>query len=529
MKRISCLLAACAWLPLAVLTAIGASSCTEKPQPGQVRVEGGWIQGEVLEDMTVYKGIPFAAPPTGDLRWKAPQPVIPWEGVRQTTDYAPCPMQTGNNPYGYSEDCLYLNIWTPARSAADKLPVMVWIYGGGFAGGGTADPVTDGTELARKGVIMVSTAYRVGKLGFLAHPQLSAEDPHGVSGNYGLLDQIAALRWIRDNISAFGGDPDKVTIFGESAGGISVSMLCASPLAAGLFSGAISESGGSFGPTRPTTYPGENMKTLAQAEADGVRIAEGLGAASLQELRALDAANLIGRGLPSGGGWPIVDGYVIPDDQFRLYEQGRFNNVDILVGYNSDEGASFSGERDAARHTASVRQRYGSWADRLLQAYPTEGKTVGKTARDLMRDAAFGWHTWSWARLQSRHGGSRVYLYYFDQHPDHPAGSPREGYGSPHGQEVRYVFQHPDPNQAIEGDAPLMEAMGDYWTNFAKYGDPNGPGLPVWPAFREDHPQAMYLTGPEPFAGPVPSEAALKVLDGYFAWRRTPEGAAWAQ
>ena len=327
MKRISCLLAACAWLPLAVLTAIGASSCTEKPAPGQVRVEGGWIQGEVLEDMTVYKGIPFAAPPPGDLRWKAPQPVIPWEGVRQTTDYAPCPMQTGNNPYGYSEDCLYLNIWTPARSAADKLPVMVWIYGGGFAGGGTADPVTDGTELARKGVIMVSTAYRVGKLGFLAHPQLSAEDPHGVSGNYGLLDQIAALRWIRDNISAFGGDPDKVTIFGESAGGISVSMLCASPLAAGLFSGAISESGGSFGPTRPTTYPGENMKTLAQAEADGIRIAEELGAASLQELRALDAASLIGRGLPSGGGWPIVDGYVIPDDQFRLYEQGRFNNV----------------------------------------------------------------------------------------------------------------------------------------------------------------------------------------------------------
>nr|MCR4860940.1 carboxylesterase family protein [Bacteroidales bacterium] len=403
---------------LGVLAVLAAGACTTKSEPGKVRVEGGWIQGEVLEDMTVYKGIPFAAPPVGELRWKAPQPVIPWEGVRQTTDYAACPMQAGNNPYGYSEDCLYLNIWTPAKSPDDKLPVLVWIYGGGFAGGATADPVTDGTELARKGVIMISTAYRVGKLGFLAHPELSAEDPHGVSGNYGLQDQIAALRWIRDNIAAFGGDPDKVTIFGESAGGISVSMLCASPLAAGLFRGAISESGGSFGPTRPTTYPGENMKTLAQAEADGAKIAEGLGAESLAELRAMDASRFVERGLPAGGGWPIVDGYVIPDDQFRLYEQGKFNNVDVMIGYNSDEGASFGAARDAAGHTASVRQRYGPWADRLLAAYPVQGKAVVKTARDLMRDAAFGWHSVSWARLQARHGGSNVYLYYFDQHPD---------------------------------------------------------------------------------------------------------------
>ena len=512
---------------IGILAAMAVSACAT--EPGQVRVEGGWIQGEVLEDMTVYKGIPFAAPPVGDLRWKAPQPVIPWKGVRQTTDYAACPMQAGNNPYGYSEDCLYLNIWTPAKRPKEKLPVLVWIYGGGFAGGATADPVTDGTELARKGVIMVSTAYRVGKLGFLAHPELSAEDPHGVSGNYGLQDQIAALRWIRKNISRFGGDPAKVTIFGESAGGISVSMLCASTLAKGLFRGAISESGGSFGPTRPTTYPGENMKTLAQAEADGVRIAEGLGAASLAELRAMDASRFVERGLPAGGGWPIVDGYVIPDDQFRLYEQGKFNNVDVMVGYNSDEGASFGAARDADGHIASVQQRYGPWADRLLEAYPVDGQKVGKTARDLMRDAAFGWHTVSWARLQARRGGSKVFLYYFDQHPDYPADSPRAGYASPHGQEVRYVFQHLDENQPIPGDIPLMQAMGDYWVNFAKTGDPNGAGLPVWPAFDNAAPQAMYLTGPQPFAGPVPGEAALDVLDGYFAWRRSPEGAAWAR
>ncbi|MCR4824626.1 MAG: carboxylesterase family protein [Bacteroidales bacterium] len=509
---------------LCLMLAVAGICACSPDEPGRVRVEGGWIQGEVLEDMTVYKGIPFAAPPVGELRWKAPQPVIPWEGVRETKDYAACPMQAGNNPYGYSEDCLYLNIWTPAKSPKDKLPVMVWIYGGGFAGGATADPVTDGTELARKGVIMVSTAYRVGKIGFLAHPELSAEDPHGVSGNYGIKDQIAALRWIRDNIAAFGGDPDRVTIFGESAGGISVSMLCASPLAEGLFRGAISESGGSFGPTRPTTYPGENMKTLTQAEADGVRIAEGLGVKTLAELRALDASRFVERGLSAGGGWPIVDGYVIPDDQYRLYEQGLFNNVDVLVGYNSDEGASFGVAREAKAHEASVRQRYGSWAERLLAAYPVEGDAVVKTARDLMRDAAFGWHTVSWARLQAKHGGSKVYLYYFDQHPDGPGDA-----GSPHGQEVRYVFQHLDENHPIEGDDALMQAIGDYWTNFAKTGDPNGPGLPVWPAFDNAAPQAMYLSGPTPFAGPVPGEASLNVLDAYFAWRRTPDGAAWAK
>lgn len=507
------------------LAVLFSYSCGTKP--GQVKVEGGVIQGVVADGITVYKGIPFAAPPVGDLRWKEPKPVIPWTGVLDATDYAACPMQAGNNPYGYSEDCLYLNIWTPAKSPKDRLPVMVWLYGGGFAGGCTADPVTDGTELAREGVILVTTAYRVGKIGFLSHPELSAENPNGVSGNYGLLDQIAALRWVRDNIAAFGGDPDKVTIFGESAGGISVSMLCASPLAAGLFRGAISESGGSFGPTRPVTFPGENMKTIRDAEQDGLRIAESLGATSLSDLRALPAEKFVERGLPAGGGWPIVDGYVIPDDQFRLYEQGRFNNVDILVGYNSDEGASFSWNREAGPHIAEVKSRFGPFADDLLKAYPVEGETVTKTARNLMRDVAFGWHTWSWCRLQAEKGGSNVYLYYFDQHPDYPVDSPQFGSGSPHGQEVRFVFQHLDPDDIHPTDEALMRVMGKYWTNFTKYGDPNGPGLPAWPAFDNDSPRAMYLTGPTPFSGPVPDEASLEVLDEYFRWRRSPEGAAW--
>lgn len=493
--------------------------------PGKVKVEGGWIEGSVSEGMAVYKGIPFAAPPVGDLRWKAPQPVIPWDGILETKEFSKGPVQ-GGNPDEFGEDCLYLNVWTPAQSPKDKLPVLVWIYGGGFSGGSSS--FYDGEALARKGVILVSINYRVGWLGFLAHPELTAENPDGVSGNYGLLDQIAALKWVQNNIAQFGGDPSKVTIFGESAGGISVSMLCASPLAKGLFRGAISQSGGSFGPTRVTSYPGENMKTLAMAEVDGVNYAEGLGASSLEELRALDVSAFTRPGPVTGGAWPIVDGYVIPDDQHRLYEAGKFNNVDILVGYNSDEGASFSWGIDTPEsHIASVEERYGPFTEKLLSVYPVAADYVPKSARDLMRDAAFGWHTWAWARLQAEKGGSNVFLYYFDQHPDYPEDSPMFGQGSPHGQDVAYVFQNPE--EVLPTDRALSDIMGDYWVNFTKYGDPNGEGLPQWPEFTGASQQAMYLTGDKPFAGAVPDEDALLVLDEYFRWRRTPEGAEWAK
>ncbi len=504
------------------------SSCS-KTKPGQVKVEGGWIQGIVEDSLTVFKGIPFAAPPVGDLRWKAPQPVEKWDSVLQTTKFAPAPFQGGNPPSGKSEDCLYLNVWTPAKSADEKIPVLVWIYGGGFSFGSTAEPVYDGSKLARKGVVLVSIAYRVGQLGFLAHPELSAENPNHVSGNYGILDQIAGLQWIQKNIAAFGGDPNKVTIFGESAGGISVSMLCASPLAKGLFQGAISESGGSFGPTRAITFPGENMKTLQQAEAEGVAYAQKVGVSSIAELRKIEADKLP-MGMGMGGGWPITDGYVIPDDQHKLYEAGKYNDVPVLIGYNSDEGASFSREKTPEEYYAGVKARYGKFADDLIKAYPAGETTVPKTARDLARDAAFGWQTWSWAMLQSQTGKSNVYLYYFDQHPDYPEDSPRHGYGSPHGQEVGYVFMNLDPSnpQTTESDLEISEAMGTYWTNFAKYGNPNGEGVVEWPAFSDKNPEVMYL-GPTPHVGPVPSADALKVLDGYFEWRRTPEGEEWGK
>ncbi len=510
-------------------------------QPAPVAVEGGLVQGTVEDGLTVYRGIPFAAPPVGDLRWRAPQPVAPWEGVKDASKFAPGPIQGGNPPSGKSEDCLYLNVWTPAKSASDRIPVLVWIYGGGFGAGATSERNYSGENLAKKGVVLVSIAYRVGTLGFFAHPELTAESGKRASGNYGLLDMIAGLAWVKKNIAAFGGNPDQVTIFGESAGGIAVSMLCASPLAKGLFHGAISQSGGSFGPPRPNTMPGENLKRLADAEQSGLAFARNLGASSLADLRKLTPEQLSGGGrggapgtrgaAPGGRGggmsWPIIDGYVIPDDQVKLYEAGKFNDTPILVGYNSDEGQSFSPPRTSEDYIAGVKSRYGKFADDLIKAYPAGSGTPPKTARDLARDSAFGWHTWIWARLQSKMGKGKAFYYYFDQHPVYPPDSPQADRGSPHGQDVAYVFQHLN-RTAAKTDQDISEAMATYWTNFAKHGDPSGDGVPAWPAFSDANPVVMYFAQ-TPHTGPVPSADALKVLDGYFAWRRTPEGEAWAK
>jgi para-nitrobenzyl esterase len=498
------------------------------------KAEQGILQGTKEDGLTVYRGIPFAAPPIGDLRWRPPQPAEKWLGVRPADKFAPecvqggfgAPPNGGEKP-AMSEDCLYLNVWTPARSAADRIPVLVWIYGGGFNAGATSIPTYSGEVLAHKGVVLVSIAYRVGPIGFLAHPELSAESPQHVSGNYGLLDMISALQWIRKNIAAFGGDPNKVTIFGESAGGIAVSMLCASPLARGLFDGAISESGGSFGPPRPAGQPGENMKLLADAQRDGELLARTAGATSIADLRKMPADKILAatRG-QRGLAWPIIDGWAIPDDQYKLYAAKKFNDVPVLIGYNSDEGATFSHYRTPREYIDGVRKRYDGFADRLLKAYPVGETTVPKTARDLSRDAAFGWHTWIWAELQSRLGKSKVFYYYFDQHPAPPANSPQPDLGAPHGREVPYVFGHLNAlrnEQPTETDRVISDAMVTYWTNFAKFGNPNGKDVPEWPAFSDQTPELMYFAG-TPHVGPVPNEEGLKALDAYFAWRRSPEG-----
>jgi len=494
-----------------------------------VKVDQGLLQGRSEDGLTVYRGIPFAAPPVGNLRWRAPQPAIKWKGTRQAGTFAPQCVQGGFGApdvkaLPMSEDCLYLNVWTPAKSAKDKIPVLVWIYGGGFNAGGTSIPVYSGEVLAKKGVVLVSIAYRVGPLGFFAHPELSAESPRHVSGNYGLLDMIAALQWIKKNIAAFGGDPGKVTIFGESAGGIAVSMLSASPLAKGLFEGAISQSGGSFGPARAAGGAGENMRPLAVAEKDGLAFATNAGASSLAELRRLPAEKIVAatRGLA----WPIIDGWAIPSDQVSLYDAKKFNDTPILVGYNSDEGLSFSHVTDPKDYIDATKARYGSFADRLLEAYPAGDKGHPKTARDLARDTAFGWHTWTWARKQSSLGTHKAFLYYFDQHPDYAAGSPEEGHGAPHGRDVPYVFGHLNElrnETPTVADRSASDAMITYWTNFAKYGDPNGADVPHWPAFSDVDPQTMVLTA-TPHAAPVSNLAGLKTLDAYFAWRRSPDG-----
>jgi len=494
-------------------------------EPKPIRVSEGRIRGTAEDDLTVYRGVPFAAPPVGGLRWRPPEAAAAWSDVRDAGTFAPPAI--GNGPTS-SEDCLYLNVWSPAKEATDRLPVVVWIYGGGFSFGDTSTPLYSGENFAKTGVVFVSIAYRVGPLGFLAHLSLSEESPHGVSGNYGLLDQIAALKWVQKNIQAFGGDPERVTIFGESAGGISVSMLAASPLARDLFHGAISQSGGSFGPTRSPPLPGENTQRLKDAEAAGAAWAERLGARTAAELRALPAEKVseAARG-PPGTAWPIVDGWVIADDQHRLYERGAYSDTPILIGINSDEGAMFVAATDLSGYQASVRARYGRFADKLLDAYPADSdESAVQAARDLTRDAAFGWHNWTWARLQAQTAKSKVFYYYFDQRPPYsPTGAYAGVKGAPHASEIAFVFGHLDqlPIRWRDEDRAISEVMGSYWTNFVKTVDPNSAGVPHWPCFAVANPTLM-LFRQTPQARPVPNPEQLEVLDGYFAWRRSPEG-----
>ena len=493
-----------------------------------VEVEGGRVEGTVEEGITVFKGIPFAAPPVGPLRWRPPRPAEPWDTILRAGDYAPaCPQMHVSYPGApemeTSEDCLYLNVWTPAGSSGDKFPVMVWIYGGGFAMGSTSVPSYSGEELAKMGVVVVSIAYRVGALGFLAHPELSAESEHGISGNYGLLDQIAGLEWVQANIEKFGGDPERVTIFGESAGGISVSMLAASPLCEGLFARAISQSGGNFGPVS-TGQRGDGIQLLEGAEQTGVEFAARMGARNLAELRETDPGEWMDDPLSQMGGfWPVVDGYVITGDQYRQYQQGRYNDVDVIIGTNSDEGSMFVRPSDPAQYKLNIRQRFGPFAGRILELYPgnTERETFTSSA-DLFREIAFAWPSWTWARLQSETGDSRVFVYYFNQQQPASPFSSYKPRGAGHGAEIGYVFRNlgQDENSPYsEEDLELSRMMATYWTNFARTGDPNGEGLPRWPEFEEGEPTVLYLNG-SPQPGPVPNIEKLRLMEEYFTWLR---------
>lgn len=484
-----------ALLPIAVAA---AAICVAYPVNETVKVEGGLITGAEVEGVRSFKGIPFAAAPLGDLRWKPPQPVVAWEGVRKCDEFGPdCPQAPypaasiyASPPRYQSEDCLYLNVWTAAGSG-DKRPVMVWIHGGALTRGSGATRVYDGAALAKKGVVLVTINYRLGPLGYLAHPDLTAESPHNSSGNYGALDQIAALKWVQKNIAAFDGDPNRVTIFGESAGSWAVNTLVASPLATGLFHRAIGQSGGSFG---PMTYLKEDRDGRPSAEKAGSAFARAAGAGSIKALRALPSEKIIEvfNNNPEGRRFrtqPNVDGWVLPDEIRNIFAKGQQNDVPVIVGSNANEMTTLTPPAAVPKTIEEYRKRvesqYGEMVKEFEGVYPVKSEAdIAAAYLGSLRDVTFTLPMRSWARMTGT-GRSKAWLYFFGHVPPHPNS---KYLGAYHAAEIIYVFNNLSlRNQAYrEADFKLAQTMSDYWVNFAKTGDPNGKGLPRWTPYSRD-------------------------------------------
>ena len=492
------------------------------PLTTTVEVTGGTIEGVEQDGILTYKGIPFAAPPVGDLRWKAPASVQPWTGVKKADAFCNACMQTSGamgNSAPVSEDCLYLNVWTPAKMSDEKLPVIYWIHGGGYMGGSTSTPMYDGTGFAKKGVVLVSVAYRLGPFGFLAHRELSQESGYG-SGSYGMLDMIEGLKWVKENIARFGGDPSKVTIFGHSAGGGAVSILAASPLTKSLFNGVICMSGGSFTPLQNSKQVGIGLgiPALNFAESTGADFLKELSVNDIKEARALSAEDIQKKAGGGMGGMrfkPAADGYVTPDDLYSMYQAGNFNDTPILLGHTSDEMGSFGRTENITpeEFEEQIKSQYGPHADAILGAYShsTEAEAT-RASKDMRNDSSFSWNTLTWSRLQTQNGKGRAYQYYFDYHPNSPES------GSGHGSDVPYAFQTlggGPMGEPKEADLKLSDMISSYWINFARTGDPNGSGLPEWPAFKEND-QKVMVFDTAPGARPVPNVERLKVIDTYF-------------
>jgi para-nitrobenzyl esterase len=501
-------------------------------QAEPILTESGLVEGVQEGSLTVFKSIPFALPPVGELRWRDPQAPAPWLGVRKADHFAAiCPQQGASVPGAAAEatgeDCLYLNIWMPAHVPGEKLPVMVWIYGGGWTTGSASMPLYRGDQLAGRGVIVVTMGYRVGAFGFLAHPELTLESPHHVSGNYGLLDQIAALSWVQHNIGAFGGDPGCVTIFGQSAGSMSVCLLMSSPLAKGLFQRAIGESGGVFTP--PAAVPGSKVLFLRGAEATGMVFQKQLGAKSLEEMRQIPAAEIV----KSEQDLPflfVFDGYVLDRQPYDAFSSGHQNDVALLVGSNADEGQPFlEGHRVTASSFKAdlAHSAFSKIPDSVLAhySYGTD-KEAFESRAALERDVRFGWDMWTWAKLQSTTGTAPVYYYNFGHLPPAPNGSPWARWGAGHWAELPYVFGHPEqaPGAWTSGDRAISNAMIGYWTNFAKRGNPNGPGLDEWPAFTCEHPQVLHFDNAIRLDG-VANLEKLEAIEKFFAEARNSPSA----
>jgi para-nitrobenzyl esterase len=514
-----------------IVAVLGAIAVTGRLDAAEiVSTESGALSGVRELGLTVYKGVPFAAPPLGNLRWRAPEPVVPWTGTRAAQAFAPACMQEGVSmpgeaPPKLSEDCLYLNIWAPAKKRSEHLPVIVWIYGGGYRNGSASMPLYWGDRLARRGVVVVTISYRLGPLGFLALPALTLESPNGSSGNYGLMDQIAALEWVHRNIAEFGGDPDCVTIAGQSSGSISVSILMASPRAKGLFQRAIGESGGLFEPLQlAPSY------LLVNAEHDGEKYVATLGAKSLEELRLLPATALLGGRDAGGVTHPVIEPDVLPQSPYEVFASGRQSDVPVLIGSNQEEARSLTDvtHTSASTFDIDIENSFGKLPPAILAAYPHANDAQARQARlDLERDLRFGWDMWAWARLQAATGESPVYYYTFTQRPPFPSDSVYSGWGASHFAELWYVFDHLNQNRWkwTAADYELADRMSRYWTNFARSGDPNGSTLRHWPAFKKAEGRVLALG--EPIAvRKVANIDSLTVLDTIYAGvRGKPFGA----
>jgi para-nitrobenzyl esterase len=494
-----------------------AQSQTPKPVNETVQIESGFIKGYFDERTSVYafKGIPFATPPVGEFRWKPPRPAISWKGTRECLVFGPSPMQVKPVPFLFlgpefvvpqaplSEDCLYLNVWTAARSPEEKRPVLVWIYGGGFMTGGAAAPGYSGEALARQGIVFVSFNYRLGIFGFLSHPELTKESPHHSSGNYALMDQIAALVWVKKNIRAFGGDPEQVTIAGQSAGSASVNCLLASPLARGLFRGAIGESG-----SLVLENPLLRMRSLEDAEKEGVLAAKKMNATSLKVMRALSAEEIQQKG--AGFFSPIVDGYVMPRSVAETYQNDQQTHVPLLTGWNGDEGILFGilSKENFAKQAAG----FGADSNLFKKYFPsaTDSESVASQI-SLSVYKTMGVPQYAWALKQNETPPAKTFLYVFTRKP--PAEGDKKRFGAYHTAEIGYALGNLDSIRRDwqPVDRRLEKLMTAYWVQFVKTGDPNLPGLPSWNSFSPNDPQAM-MFNESPAARPLPGKAALDFL-----------------
>ncbi|MGB7760593.1 MAG: carboxylesterase family protein [Bryobacteraceae bacterium] len=488
----------------------------------QVKVEGGVLEGMAGADpaVRVFEGVPFAAPPVGALRWQAPQPAAAWTGVRKADRFGARCYQAAIysdmifRDKGISEDCLYLNIWTPA-APKKRLPVLVYFHGGGFTAGSGDEPRYDGTNFARKGIVVVTVNYRLDAFGFLAHSELTAESPNKASGNYGMLDQVSALQWVHRNIAAFGGDPAKVTIGGESAGSMAVSALIASPLAAGLFRGAIGESGAMFGGLMAP-------QSLEMAEKIGASFAKSLGAKSLAEMRAASAESVL-KASANRRSTPIVDGYFLTADLASTYAAGKQNHVALLAGWNADEIRGSVLERKPKPTAESFRgllkARFGDKAGEAAKVYAASTDEEALVAAgDFASDTFIVYSTWKWIEMHAATGQAPVYRFRFDRPVPLPEGSTTPGVKglAGHSWELEYVFGALDSKKAAWAleDRKASEEIAAYFANFIKKANPNGGGLPKWPAFGKTH-QVMHLDAACK-ATPEEHRDRYEFLDGYY-------------